>query len=173
MTSPVFSTYLIAGGAPAGASILPDELGCLTKRTSINMTTNMGKTMMAPNGTDTEELPRNRNGLLKKASREAKVCLLFPLPVFSSSSVGSWMARVDAPLALLTGSMFRSCAQMYEPASWQGMRVRPETQAAKSIRLSMVRLRSRASWQGVVLSTVDNVGWTGVAMLYVAKTRCC
>lgn len=69
--------------------MLPGELGCLTNSTKINMTTNIGKIMITPNGTETVELPRSRSGLLKKARREAKVCLLFPLPVFSLSSDGS------------------------------------------------------------------------------------
>lgn len=85
--------------------MLPGELGCLTKSTRIKITTNIGKMMITPRGTETVELPRNRNGLLKKASREPKVCFLLAVPVFSPSSDGSWIARVDAPLALLTGSM--------------------------------------------------------------------
>ena len=79
----------MAGGAPAGASMLPSEPGCLTNSTSMRMTTNIGKTMMTPRGTETDELPRNRSGLLKKAKREARLCFLVPLPVFSLSSEGS------------------------------------------------------------------------------------
>lgn len=63
-------TYRIAGGAPAGISILPGELGCLTNRTSMRITTMHGNRTTTPRGTDILELPFNLRGLRKKARRE-------------------------------------------------------------------------------------------------------
>ena len=62
----------MAGGAPAGINILPGDAGCLTKSTSIRMTTMPGKSTTTPKGTEMLELPLNLRGLRKKARREAK-----------------------------------------------------------------------------------------------------
>ena len=62
----------MAGGAPAGINILPGDAGCLTKSTSIRMTTMQGKSTTTPKGTEMLELPLNLRGLRKKARREAK-----------------------------------------------------------------------------------------------------
>lgn len=64
------SAHLIAGGAPAGISILPGEFGCLTKRMRIRMTTMRGNNMTTPSGMEMAELPLKRSGLRKKARRE-------------------------------------------------------------------------------------------------------
>lgn len=64
-------TYLIAGGAPAGINILPGDAGCLTKSTSMRITTIQGKSTTTPNGTDMLEFPLSLRGLRKKARREA------------------------------------------------------------------------------------------------------
>jgi hypothetical protein len=58
----VGKTHLIAGGAPAGISILPDELGCRTNSVRMRMTTMQGKRMTTPRGTEMAELPRSRSG---------------------------------------------------------------------------------------------------------------
>lgn len=129
---------------------------------------------MAPKGTETVELPRKRSGLRKKARREAKVCFLFPLPVFSLSSVGSWIARVDAPLALLTGSMFRSRAQSVEPASWQGIEWRPSVQRAVPWTLSRVgcerlRLRDRSWRKRMFVVDIRSYASTEIDMVVYAQ----
>lgn len=85
----------MAGGAPAGISILPGELGCLTNSTRIRMRTMQGKRTTTPKGTDMLELPFNLKGLLKKASREARP---FDLDFPFSSLVGSWGAAVGTRL---------------------------------------------------------------------------
>jgi hypothetical protein len=82
-------TYLMAGGAPAGISILPGELGCRTKRMRIMMTTMQGNRITTPSGTDTLEFPFNRIGRLKKASRDASLLDFAYRPAFSSA-VGSF-----------------------------------------------------------------------------------
>lgn len=69
-------TYRMAGGAPAGISILPGELGCRTNKIKMRTTMKTGKTMTTPTGTETVEFPRNRNGLRKKARREANPLVL-------------------------------------------------------------------------------------------------
>lgn len=51
-------------------SILPGELGCLTKSDNMRMTTMTGKRITTPRGTDMLEFPFNRSGLLKKANRD-------------------------------------------------------------------------------------------------------
>lgn len=51
-------------------SILPGELGCLTKSDNMTMTTMTGKRITTPRGTDMLEFPFNRSGLLKKARRD-------------------------------------------------------------------------------------------------------
>ena len=81
--------YLMAGGAPAGINILPAELGCLTKRTRMRMTTMRGKRMTTPRGIEMAELPLRRRGLRKKAKRDHNLpgCC-FDLWSFSSA-VGS------------------------------------------------------------------------------------
>lgn len=82
-------TYRIAGGAPAGISILPGELGWRTKSTKIRTTTMQGNKMTTPRGTEMLELPFNRMGFRKKANRDASdfdgrcLCAVF------SSAVGS------------------------------------------------------------------------------------
>lgn len=81
------------GGAPAGISILPGELGCLTNKTRMRTMTRMGKSTTTPRGTETVEFPRNLKGRLRKAKRAAKpLCLGDPL---FSSWVGScsWLAE--------------------------------------------------------------------------------
>lgn len=100
------ATYRIAGAAPPGIKNLAGELGWLTKRMNIKMSTSMGKKMTIPNGTEMVEFPRNRKGLRKNAMRES---LFFPL--FSSTGSGRGgsletplvarriksMARMDLP----------------------------------------------------------------------------
>lgn len=58
-------TDRIAGGAPAGISILPGDAGCLTNMTRIRMTTMHGKRTTTPSGTEMVELPFNLMGLLR------------------------------------------------------------------------------------------------------------
>ncbi len=74
-------------------SILPGELGCLTKSTNIRMTTMHGKRITTPSGTEMLEFPFNRSGRRKKAKRDNSLpereCLPF------SSVDGSWSAGVD------------------------------------------------------------------------------
>lgn len=79
-------TYLIAGGAPAGISILPGEEGCLTNNTRMRTTTMHGKRITTPSGTEMLEFPLNLNGLRKNARRE--VIMLGRILRFSSA-VGS------------------------------------------------------------------------------------
>jgi hypothetical protein len=76
----------MAGGAPAGINILPGELGCLTNRTSMRITTMQGKRTTTPRGTDMLELPFNLRGLRKKARRDA---IPFAFALVFSSLVGS------------------------------------------------------------------------------------
>lgn len=75
----------MAGGEPAGINILPGELGCLTNRTKMSTTTSTGKTRTTPNGMETAELPRRRNGLWKNAKLDANPLFLGRF----SSDVGS------------------------------------------------------------------------------------
>jgi len=58
-------THLIAGGAPAGINILPDELGCLTNSTRIRMTTMHGNSSTTPRGTEMAEFPFSLSGRLR------------------------------------------------------------------------------------------------------------
>lgn len=85
--------YLIAGGAPAGISIRPGELGCLTNSTNISINTIQGNSTTTPKGTEILELPLSRSGLRKKARREwswLRRVLLF------SSIVGSGEVLIAA-----------------------------------------------------------------------------
>lgn len=60
----------MAGGAPAGISILPGEFGCLTKSMRIRITTMSGKMMTTPMGIEMVEFPLRRKGRRKKARRD-------------------------------------------------------------------------------------------------------
>lgn len=66
------NAYLINGGAPAGISIVPDEDGCLTMRTSIKIITRSGNKSTAPNGMDIDEFPFKRMRLLKNPNLGSK-----------------------------------------------------------------------------------------------------
>lgn len=110
------STNRIAGGAPAGMSILPGELGCLTNKTRIKTMTRSGKTMTTPSGTETVELPRRRRGRRKNASCEARP-FRFGDPRFSLSRVGSRNGWADE--AILDALRIRSMV-LTNPPQWQG-----------------------------------------------------
>ena len=60
------STYLMAGGAPAGIKICPGDEGCRTMITSINIITIRGNNSTSPNGIEIFEFPFKRIRLLKK-----------------------------------------------------------------------------------------------------------
>lgn len=68
-----------------------------------------------PSGTETVELPRKRNGLLKNA-RRAAMLLFLDDSLFPSSEVGSWRDFADG--AILEARLKRSMA-CCRPASWQ------------------------------------------------------
>lgn len=68
-----------------------------------------GKTSTTPSGTETVELPRNRNGLLRRARREA-MALLLDDSLLSSSDVGSSRDLADG--AILDARLNRSMVVM-------------------------------------------------------------
>lgn len=49
--------YRMEGGVPAGTSMRPGELGCLTTKMRIKSTTKLGKRSRKPSGIDMEEFP--------------------------------------------------------------------------------------------------------------------
>lgn len=85
----VVVAYLMAGGAPAGINILPGELGCLTNKTKMRMTTMQGNSMTTPRGMEMVEFPLRRSGRRKKARRDHNLpCVVLCFCSFSSA-VGS------------------------------------------------------------------------------------
>lgn len=62
-------THRILGGVPAGTNIRPGELGCLTTKMRMRMTTKLGNKSRNPSGTDMEEFPFNLIRLRKKDRR--------------------------------------------------------------------------------------------------------
>lgn len=113
-------THRMAGGAPAGNNILLGELGCLTKRTKMRMTTRRGNMMTTPSGTETVELPRRRKGRRKNASLDAKPFRLDE-PRFSSWA-GSCSGSGVVAGAVLEARLRRSMVKT--TASAAGMKVR-------------------------------------------------
>lgn len=97
------------GGAPAGASNLPAEVGCRTKRIRMSIRMKTGKMRTIPKGTETVELPRNRSGLLSRAKRE-DMALLLDVSLLSSSDVGSSIDFDDG--AILDARLNRSMVVM-------------------------------------------------------------
>jgi hypothetical protein len=62
-------SYLIEGGAPAGIIMIPDDWGCRTNSTSINIMTMHGNSRTMPRGIEIEELPFIRMRRRKKFNR--------------------------------------------------------------------------------------------------------
>lgn len=104
--------YLMAGGAPAGINILPGELGCLTKRIRMRMTTMRGNSMTMPRGMEMVEFPRRRNGLRKKAKRDQRR----PGRAFALSSFSSAVGRGGGPDKALPARRIKSMAVLQTTA---------------------------------------------------------
>lgn len=123
----VVVSYLMAGGAPAGMSILPGEFGCLTKSMRMRTTTMRGNSMTTPSGMEMVEFPLRRNGLRKKARRDhRRPDLVLGLCSFSSA-VGSGGGPVKALPARRIRSMadkvmvFRRLVIVYKMSGESGL----------------------------------------------------
>lgn len=84
------TTHLMAGGAPAGISILAGELGWRTNINRIRKMKMAGKSTTTPSGTDTLEFPFNLSGRLRYARRVAHVVRPRALAVFSPVTGNCW-----------------------------------------------------------------------------------
>lgn len=72
------------GGVPAGTNMRPGELGCLTTRMRINITTKLGKSSRNPKGIDMDEFPFNLTRLRKNDNLD----MGFDFSSFKSSADG-------------------------------------------------------------------------------------
>jgi hypothetical protein len=84
----VEDSYLIAGGAPAGISILPASVGCRTKSSSIKITIKQGKSRTRPRGIEMREFSLRRMRRRKKAN----LGVIFSALLDRSSYDGSFCA---------------------------------------------------------------------------------